>query len=90
MKPDRFVLSDKIWVVTEPVGVPAYDFDFRGFFDCRTPFAPSSRSLGVARVGPLPEYEAFFKQCLDSGIRLIHSPKEHDMNAAPILRSGTR
>ena len=55
---DKFIIQDSLWIITEPVGVPIYDFDFRQFFECRTPYEPQKSVSGVARVGAFEDYEA--------------------------------
>jgi hypothetical protein len=74
---DRFIIRDCLWIVTEPVGVPIYDFDFRRFFDCRTPYEPPLKFPGVARVGAFGNYGEFYEDCTKLGINLVHSPKDH-------------
>jgi len=74
---DRFIIRDCLWVLTETIGVPIYDFDFRRFFDCRTPYEPPPKLSAVARIGAFEDYGRFFEECRDIGIDLVHSPKEH-------------
>jgi hypothetical protein len=74
---DRFIIRECLWIVTEPVNIPVYDFDFRQFFECRTPYQPPLRLAGVARVGAFADYEELFDDCVRLGIDLIHSPAEH-------------
>lgn len=74
---DRFIIRDKLWVVTAPVGVAVYDFDFRSYFDCRTPFDPPISLPAVARVGAFDDYEKLFHRCKELGIDLVHSPEDH-------------
>lgn len=76
MSADRFIIKDQLWLVTEPVGVSAYDFDFRQFFDCRTPYEYPERLPGVARIGAFENYEMFFCDCAEVGIDLVHSPDD--------------
>jgi len=64
-------------MVTQPIGVPIYDFDFRRFFDCRTPYEPPLRLPAVARVGAFADYGRLFEDCAALGIDLVHSPEEH-------------
>ena len=54
---DRFIIRDCLWIVTEPVGVPIYDFDFRRFFDCRTPYEAQFRLPGVRALARLTSTE---------------------------------
>jgi hypothetical protein len=75
---DRFVLENKLWVIASPTGIPIYDFDFRQYFDCRTPYLPKSEMPGVARVGAFSNYESLFQEMLRDGIRLLNTPEEQE------------
>lgn len=77
MDADRFILRDRLWVITKPIGIAVYDFDFRSFFDCLTPFSPPEGIPAVARIGAFENYPAFYESCLESNIVLVHSPAEH-------------
>lgn len=77
MPHDRFIISDHLWVVTEPVGVSIYDFDFRRYFDCRTPYDLPAGLSAVARIGAFDDYPSFFEDCAEFGINLVHSPEDH-------------
>ncbi len=74
---DRFIISNRLWMVNHPVGVPIYDFDFRSFFDCRTPFEARGDIPAVARIGAFQDYGEFFERCGQMGINLLHSPADH-------------
>ncbi|WP_265593977.1 ATP-grasp domain-containing protein [Haloferula sp. BvORR071] len=78
MDMDRFLLRDRLWILTAPVGVPVYDFDFRRYFDCRTPYEVPSGIPGVARIGAFGDYGTFHQQCAEEGIALVHSPADHE------------
>jgi len=75
---DRFLLRDRLWILTAPVGVPIYDFDFRRYFDCRTPYEAPVGIPGVARIGAFDDYAAFYQECAEEGITLVHSPDDHE------------
>lgn len=74
----RFLLENELWVVTRPLHVPAYDFDFRQFFQCHTPWEPGGKKPAVARVGAFPDYQRFYDELAGEGIYLVNSPEEHD------------
>ena len=78
MTNDRFIVQNCLWVITRPVGVAIYDFDFRGLLDCRTPYDFPSGLPAVARTGAIPNYPEFFDQCQVMGIQLVHSPEDHE------------
>jgi hypothetical protein len=71
------MLEDCLWVVADQVGVPIYDFDFRRFFNCRTPYRAFSAIAGIARIGAFSDYPAFFEACREEGIDLVHSPEDY-------------
>ena len=77
MPHDRFLLQDRLWMITEPVGVSVYDFDFRQFFDCRTPYEFPQGVPAVARVGAFSDYPSFFKEAKSMGLSLVHSPDDY-------------
>lgn len=78
MNADQFLLRDHLWMITKPVGVPVYDFGFRSFFDCRTPYELPSRMPGIARIGALEDYDAFYRDSAEQGIDLVHTPADHE------------
>ena len=53
---DRFIIRDCLWVVSKPVGVAVYDFDFRRFFDWRTPREEFGAVSAAARIGAFEDY----------------------------------
>ncbi|KQU80444.1 MULTISPECIES: ATP-grasp domain-containing protein [unclassified Rhizobacter] len=67
----------KLIVVSEDVGVPAYDFDFDLHFACDHPYQIEGEELCVLRVGPLSDYATEFDDKLAMGLRLVNSPAEH-------------
>lgn len=94
MLPDRFILSSRLWVLTQPTGSAVYDFDFRSFFDCATPYSPPERLAGVARLGAVEDYLTFHQECRDQGIELVHTPEQHLRCSAlpewyPLIRDDT-
>ena len=91
---DRFIVQDCLWVISRPVGVPSYDFDFRGLLECRTPYDISTDLPGVARVGAISNYPEFFLQSRAMGINLVHSPGDHERCSTlpawyPLIESDT-
>jgi hypothetical protein len=82
---DKFIIEGQFWILSQPVGVPVYDFDFRRFFDCRTPYDPPLALPGVARIGAFDDYQAFHAKCADCGVELVHSPDDyHRCTSLPI------
>lgn len=77
MGQDLFVLEDRVPILAAPVGLATYDYDFRAHFRCRSLlYAPEAPV--VARVGAIDDYAAFHQARLEEGIRLVHSPAQHD------------
>lgn len=79
MKPNTeiLLLEDKVWLLVSQVGVPIYDFNFRDLFHTRSPYNPPAMIDVVARVGAPADYDQFYGECQQDGIRLINSPEEH-------------
>ena len=70
-------VEERLVVVSEEVGVSAYDFDFDLHFECAHPHVFESEELCVLRIGPISDYAAEFNEKLNWGLRLINSPEEH-------------
>ena len=72
-------LESKLVVISEPVGVSAYDFDFDLHFACTHPYLIETEMPCVLRTGPIRDYEYEFRQKLTIGLRLVNSPAEHTL-----------
>ena len=72
-------VENRLVVVSEPVGVPIYDFDFDLNFQCTHPYVFDHEESCVLRVGAVPDYSLRFEEMLKWGLRLINSPAEHAM-----------
>ena len=70
-------LEDKLVVVSQEVGVSAYDFNFDLHFACDHPYQIEGEEPCVLRVGPIADYPAEFDDKLGMGLRLVNSPAEH-------------
>lgn len=70
-------IENKLIVISEDVGVSAYDFDFELHFECSHPYQIDGELLCVMRVGPIADYAAEFSEKLAMGLRLVNSPSEH-------------
>jgi len=75
---DRFLINERLWMVTAPTHVPIYDFDFRGYFECRCPYDVVEGMPAVARVGAIGDYEVMYRRLLAEGIQLVNTPEQHD------------
>ncbi|WP_426167193.1 ATP-grasp domain-containing protein [Pseudoduganella sp. R-34] len=70
-------IEKKLFVVSDVVGVSAYDFNFDLHFACDHPYRVEGESLCILRIGPIDDYAAEFREKLDMGLRLVNSPDEH-------------
>ncbi|MEL7349955.1 MAG: hypothetical protein AAFN38_00825, partial [Cyanobacteria bacterium J06560_5] len=70
-------IENKLIVISEEVGVSAYDFDFDLHFECSHPYQIDSEVLCVLRIGPIADYAAEYSEKLAIGLRLVNSPLEH-------------
>ncbi len=70
-------VEKKLIVVTESVGVLAYDFNFDLHFACSHPNQINEEERCVLRIGPVPDYSTQYAEKLAMGLRLVNSPKEH-------------
>ena len=52
------LLEGAIGVVSAPVGVSVYDFDFGLHFNCTHPLQFAPETLGVLRIGAIENYAA--------------------------------
>ena len=68
----------KLFVVSEVVGVAAYDFSFELLFHCEHPNRIEGEHLCVLRIGPIPDYCDQYAKHLQWGLRLVNSPEEHE------------
>jgi hypothetical protein len=87
-------LENKLFILSEEVGVAAYDFNFELHFACDHPYRIEGEELCVLRIGPIPDYPTEFKDKLEMGLRLVNSPTEHALaseleNWYPLIRDLT-
>lgn len=79
MSADRFIVDERVWIITKPTGVAGYDFDFRQYLNCRTPYVAAGRLPGLLRIGAVADYAEWFQRCSDQGIELVQTPQQHDL-----------
>ena len=72
-------VEEKLIIVSEDIGVAAYDFNFDLHFACTHPYRIESEELCVLRVGAIADYATEFRAKLELGLRLINSPAQHAM-----------
>lgn len=75
---DLLLVEDTVWVLTAPVGLSIYDFNFDLFLNCRRPWQRPRLVEAVARIGAVDDYLGTFGSLLRDGVRLIHTPEEHE------------
>lgn len=71
------LLEGRLWVLNSPTGIPIYDFNFRSFFSCTTPWQRTKVVEAVGRIGAFDDYELTYNRLLAEGVKLVHSPEEH-------------
>lgn len=70
-------VEGRLFVISAPVGVDAYDFDFDLHFRCEHPFRLEREEPCVLRVGAIADYAAEFRERLEMSLRLVNTPDEH-------------
>jgi hypothetical protein len=70
-------VENKLIVVSEEVGVSAYDFDFDLHFACSHPYQIDGEEQAVLRIGPIADYANEYADKRAMGLRLVNSPEEH-------------
>jgi hypothetical protein len=70
-------IENKLLVVSEEVGVSAYDFNFDLHFACSHPYQIEGEELCVLRVGAIADYDREFHDRLAMGLRLVNTTAEH-------------
>jgi hypothetical protein len=78
---DVLHLEELLWVVTSPVGLNHYDFDFDRFFACRRPWQRPDSVTAIARVGAISDYPKLYENLEREGVRLIHSPAQYRISS---------
>jgi len=74
------LVEDVLWIVTQTVGMPRYDFPFEQFFQTRHPIQRQS-VRAVARMGAAADYEQRYRTLLSQGIELIHTPAQYQLTS---------
>ena len=77
-RPNPVLVEDRLWVLSRPTGMPAYDFALEDFFACRHPFRRPEAIRAVARMGAASDYAQRYEAFESQGVELIHAPAEYD------------
>jgi ATP-grasp domain, R2K clade family 3 len=78
---DVLHLEELLWLVTSPVGLNHYDFDFDRFFACRRPWKRPDSITAIARVGAISDYPRLYDSLEREGVSLIHSPEQYRISS---------
>lgn len=70
-------IEGKFFILSEAVGIPAYDFNVDLHFACDHPYQIEREAPCILRIGPIADYPEEFNARLKMGLRLINSPDEH-------------
>jgi hypothetical protein len=68
-------LENKLFILSETLGVSVYDYDFARYFSCTHPHQIDGEQLCVLRKGSLPDYAAEYARLLTIGLRLVNAPE---------------
>lgn len=71
------LVENRLLVVSQIVGVAAYDFNFDLHFACSHPYALDKPYPCILRKGPLADYEADYAQLMELGIPPVNTPEQH-------------
>lgn len=71
------LLEEAVGVVSVPVGVPVYDFDFGLHFKCTHPLQFEPGTLGVFRIGAIEDYAAEYLEKQSWGLNLVNTLEQH-------------
>lgn len=74
---DIFLLEEQCWIASKVTRVPVYDFNFRQFFSCKTPYLIQDPSTVIGRIGAIPNYQQFMEELNDINLNPINSLQEH-------------
>jgi hypothetical protein len=70
-------LEDRLIVVSTPIGVPVYDFDFDRHFTCDHPYSFREGEPCVLRLGAVDDYTAVYAEKCDWGLMPVNTPQDH-------------
>jgi len=75
---DVFQVERALWIAEVKVDLASYDFPFTSLMACTYSRFGMEEVAAVGRFGAVGDYGAIFAGMADLGVRLIHSPEEHD------------
>ena len=74
-------VEDCLWVLSNPIGLPVYDFKFEDNFRCNHPIYIDAEINVVARLGATNDYQARYDYFGELGIKLIHTSIEYELSS---------
>jgi ATP-grasp domain, R2K clade family 3 len=74
---DLIWLEECVWVLSQELGLPSYDFHFSSVFACRRPWQREQPIHAIGRFGVATNYETLHQELAQDQIFLLHSPEEH-------------
>jgi len=71
------LIEDKLFVVSERLGLAVYDFDFDLHFECTHPYLIEGQRPCIMRVGAIANYAQEYEEKMEMGLQLINSPDQY-------------
>ncbi len=75
---DVFQLERSLWIAEVKLELTSYDFPFTNIMACSYSRFGLDEVIAVGRFGAVGDYETLYSGLLDLGVRLIHSPEQHN------------
>ena len=76
---DVFQIERSVWIAEAKIQSPNYDFAFNQLLACSHSRFGLNEVSAVARFGAVLDYDALYASLLERGVRLIHSPAQHQL-----------
>lgn len=76
---DVFQIERILWIAEWKTGLPVYDFPFAQMMACRHGRFGLDEISAIARFGAVIDYDALHAELLELGVRLVHSPEQHQL-----------
>ncbi|MCB9232803.1 MAG: ATP-grasp domain-containing protein [Bacteroidia bacterium] len=71
-------VENAIWVIQSWQSIPAYDFDFRSWFQCRGANSGDENIQAFGRLGAIRDYRKLSQDLNENGVFLINSPEQSE------------
>ncbi|MFZ6873630.1 ATP-grasp domain-containing protein [Undibacterium sp. Di27W] len=73
------LIEDKLFVVSEQLGLAIYDFDFNLHFSCKHPYLIEGQHPCIMRIGAIANYAQEYEDKLEMGLQLVNTPDQHKL-----------